>query len=265
MGATERRIPRSGPTTIAEALGDYGQQHFASSTRPRAIALEAALQVIAQFCDDVLPGLLDPVSRHRFERRGAAEDAPRDRLEAALLGRALASCARLLPYHVVAGSGVLEAFHAEAPRIVRWLARGGVIPAADARAFELDWPDACVLLGRHLRLQREIEAELPNSLALFDGNVVEGHFLIERSEPRGLWVNGGSKAKGPVRVPEACREVLVPGREVSLAFCRAVSGWLLVGSALPVPAGGLEGVGRFDGPAGGPGAGPAAGPGPAQA
>ncbi len=259
MGATEKRVPRSGPTTIAEALGDYGQQHFPCSTPPRAIALEAALQVIAQFCDDVLPGLLDPVSRHRFERRGAADEAPRDRLEAALLGRALASCARLLPYHVVAGSGVLESFHAEAPRIVRWLARRGVIPAADARAFDVGWSDACVLLGRHVRLQRQIEAELGNALALFDGNVVEGHFLIERSEPRGLWVNGGTKTRGPVRVPDACREILVPGREVSLAFCRVVSGWLLVGSALPVPEGGLEGVGRFDAPASGPPAGPAPG------
>lgn len=242
MTASETPRPQepATPVTIAEALGDYGQIHLPRREPPRAVALESALHVIAQFCDDVLPGLLDPVTRHRFERCAASDEPPRDRLEAGLLGRALASCARLLPYHVVAGSGVLEAFHAEAPRLVRWFARRRVIPAADARAFDMGWPEACERLGQQVRLQRAIEAELLNALAVFDGNVVEGHFLIERAGPRGIWVNGGSGTRGPVRVPAAYGELLAPGRDVSLAFCRAVSGWLLVGSALPVPEGGLE-------------------------
>jgi hypothetical protein len=48
-----------------------------------------------------------------------------------------------------------------------------------------------------------------------------------------------------VQVPAAYRGLLAPGCEVSLALCRALSGWVLVGSALPVPEDGPDGP---DGP-----------------
>lgn len=227
--------------TIADALEAYGSFRVPQCGPLETPGVEAVLGIVSSFCDEVLPDLLDPVTRHRCERGAqAAASEPRDVLGAPLLARALGPCARLLPYQVVAGSGVLAVFRDEVPRLARWLRRKGVFSTADEAAFFETWRAARPDLQQHLELQQAIEADLQRGFAVYEAELVQGHFEIERITPRGMFVNGGAAARGPVRFPERFAGLFEPGRCVSLVFRRALAGWRLVASALPYPENGLD-------------------------
>jgi hypothetical protein len=226
------------PGTAADALEAYGKERLARCAECFQPGLESTLDIVATFCDEVAPALLDPLSRRRIERRAEGTGAPARRLlDAGHLWRVLGPCATLFPYQIVAGLGVLEGFQEEMPRLAHWLEQHGL--ADGCAPFAESWAAARPQLLRHAEIQRDIEEVLARS-SLVDGEIVVGRFLIEREDAVGIWVRADADVRGPVRMPRRTRRFYGSGQEVSLAFRRAAVGWTPLAAALPLPVGGLE-------------------------
>ncbi len=228
------------PRTAAEALEAFGRARLTSSADCEQAGIESALDVVGSFCDEVAPLLLDPLAQRRLARQVAGgRTEARELLDPVQLLRILGPCAALFPYQIVAGSGVLDAFRAELPRLARWLVERGVGRQAAPALFEAQWRAALPGLERHRTLQREIEQAF-GSGPLDTNELVIGRFLVEEVEPLGLVVRADGEARGPVRVPPRARGTFTVGQEVSLAFRRGGIGWVLVAAGLPCTAGGLD-------------------------
>lgn len=237
------------PKTAAQALEAFGRDRLARCGESWQPALESALDVIAGFCDAYGPRLLDAIARRRVgRRRAAAATAGRDLLEPLHLARALVPCAALFPYHIVAGAGVLQGFRGEVPRLSRWLAHHRLATPETAAGFRQAWPALRATIERLQRLQDAIENALENGMPpeTLSSDVMVGHFRIERAERVGLWVVADGESHGPVRFPHGVpKDVVadyVPGLEVSMACARAVVGWKVLATSLPVATDDLRGM-----------------------
>ncbi len=242
----KRMLPldEAAPRTAAEALEAFGRARLVSSSEAEHVGIESALDVVGSFCDEIAPLLLDPLAQRRLERQThGACTAARELLDPLQLLRTLGPCAALFPYQIVAGSGVLDAFRAELPRLARWLVERGVGGSAAPGLFDAQWRAALPALGRHRTLQGEIE-QASGSGPLADHEMVIGRFFVEDVEPLGMWVRADGETRGPVRLPPRARGAFSAGQEVSLAFRRGGIGWMLLAAGLPCVAGGLDAMVR---------------------
>jgi hypothetical protein len=229
--------------TIAAALDLYGRGRMASGSPGRRIGVEAVLEIVASFCDEAAEELLDPFSRRRLARSALDEDGVPacHLLPAVRLIRLLAPCARLFPYHIVAGSGVIAAFRGEAPRLALWLHRQNLATREEHAEFVLSWTLADDDIARQLRLQRAVERALAQQPRFVHrGEAMAGRFRVDRVDHRGLWVNAGATVQGPIKGPSEMADFFAAGLEASLAFQRAAIGWALLATSLPCECGGLQ-------------------------
>jgi hypothetical protein len=235
---THAEVIGNGLGTAADALEAYGKERLECCAERSQPGIESTLDIVATFCDEVAPALLDPLSRRRIERRAEGSATPaRHLIDAGHLLRVLGPCVALFPFQIVAGLGVLEGFYGEMPRLARWLQRRGASAGRDE--FDAAWNEARPLLLRHADVQRSVEEALLRS-SQHDGEIVVGRFLIEREEPIGIWVRADADERGPVRIPRAIRPLFGAGQELSMAFRRGAVGWTPLAAALPCAPGGLE-------------------------
>lgn len=243
MSAPRNICAAAGVDSIADALERYGKPRLARDAADVGIGIQSVLEIVASFCDEVGPDLCDPFSQRRLAADAARGDAPapRDLLAPGWLIHLLTPCARLFPYQIVAGSGVIAAFREEAPRLARWLRRRGLSAPAQDALFTAAWARAAPDIARQLRLQRALERSLARIPRLLQrGEVVAGRFLVERADQRGMWVTADAGVRGPVRAAAPVLALFEAGTEVSLAFQRAVIGWTLLAASLPCRPGELD-------------------------
>ena len=227
-------LTTSGFRSAGEAIAAYGERALRAADAERCIGLESVLEVIARFCDEVAPEILDPLARRRVERGARGDDlSPRDHIAAERLPRLMAACGRLFPYQIVCSSGVITCFRSELPRLVRWLAERGVASREDLAAFERAWSCARANLARHIRLQESIERWSKPFQFIADPDVRVGHYLIERVTPAGLWLRCEELRLGPVRLPGDAAALFTAGEEVTIAMHRSAMGWRPLAASLP--------------------------------
>lgn len=220
------------PATAAAALERYGEIRLAGSSDAEARGVTAALELIAQFVDQMAPELLDPLTRRRLARR--EHRPPRDLLDPSALLRLLGPSALLFPYCILAGGGVLRAFSLEVPRLARWLRAQWPEPRAERAQFRVLWERARGPLRRHARLQAAAEA-LSSPLLLAEPDEISiGHYLIEEVHPERLAVRAEEVRLAPVRYPASFAEEFREGDSVSLALLRSAIGYLPLAINLPL-------------------------------
>ncbi|MCU0231843.1 MAG: hypothetical protein MUC67_10775 [Acidobacteria bacterium] len=224
-------LPLERTVTAGEALARFATERLEASDQQEGCGVTAALELIVQFVDQMGPELLDPMTRRRLER--GRPRAARDLLDAGGLARLIGPCARVLPYSVLAGHGVLSAFAAEAPRLVRWLAAQGLAAEPDLALFRAHFHRARPALARHERLQAAVElASSPFVLADTD-EVSVGHYLVEEVRGRALAVSANDQRLEPVRCPAGFEGVFCAGQSVSLALLRGAIGFVPLAMNLP--------------------------------
>lgn len=220
--------------SAGEAIAAYGESVLRGAHPDRCAGLETVLEVIARFCDEIAPEILDPLARRRVERAARGDDrTPRDLIAAERLPGLMAACGKLFPYQIVCSSGVITSFRTEMPRLVRWLARRGVASDEDLAVFERAWDGARANLARHVRLQESIERWSQPFQFIAEPEVRVGHYLIERVTPAGLWLRCEELRLGPVRLPGEAAALFTTGHEVTIAMHRSAMGWRPVAASLP--------------------------------
>jgi len=191
---------------------------------------------------DTIAAALDLYGRRRLVRSASDEGGigACDLLPANRLIRLLTPCARLFPYHIVAGSGVIGAFRGETPRLALWLQRQNLATCEEHAEFAFAWTRADDDIARQLRLQRAVERALDRfPRFVHGGEAMAGRFRVERVDHRGLWVSAGAAVRGPIKGPSEIADFFAAGLEASLAFQRAAIGWALLATSLPCECGEL--------------------------
>ena len=227
-----------GVESVAAALDVFARARLEVVAPESAPGVAPALGIVAAFCDEVAADLLDPVSRRRLQR---SEGPAREILPPQILIRLLGPCARLFPYQIVAGSGVIAAFLAEIPRLAAWLLRRGFVETGAADPFDAAWRRAGADLRRHRQLQQTLErAAAARRPPVGDAEIVVGRFFVDKRDERGLWVTADAGQRGPVHAPRPALDMFAGGQEASMAFERSLCGWSLLAACLPCTPGDIE-------------------------
>jgi hypothetical protein len=134
-----------------------------------------------------------------------------------------------MPHKVIASNETMKAAGTVVKKLARWLVAQG--HAEDDEA----------VLGR----VRETARDLPASQKLLDalndwldetapvrsGKEIEGHFLIDRVEPKQIWLESmlsGDSGIGPIPVPAAIARACKVGWDIGGVVARTRAGWRLV-------------------------------------
>lgn len=233
MPAIVKSSPSTAESTITagEALSRYASERLDASDEGEGRGISAALELVVQFLDQLGPELVDPLTRKRLER--GRPRAARDLLDGGSLARLMGPCARVLPYSVLAGHGVISAFSAEVPRLVRWLSAAGLASERDRELFRAHFRSARPVLARHERLQAAVELASSPFLLADDDAVSVGHYLVEHVRGRALAVRANELRLEPVRCPAGFEGEFRAGQSVSLALLRGAVGWVPLAMNLP--------------------------------
>jgi len=233
MSATGKPQPITEDRTVTagEALARYATNRLAGCNEGETRGIAAALELVVQFLDQMGPELLDPLTRRRLER--GSPRAARDLLGAGCLARLLGPCSRLFPFSVLAGHGVLCAFAAEAPRLVRWLGAEGLATSTDLALFRGHFRCARAALDRHERLQAAVDLASSPFLYASHDDMNVGHYLVESVSGQVLAVRANDVRLEPVRCPVGFEGAFRPGQSVSLALLRSGVGFVPLAMNLP--------------------------------
>lgn len=233
MGKTNQPSLKDGPRTAAEALGAYAAFRVAGIPTEEEAGLDAFLELIGRYCDEVAPGLLDTVNRKRLEK-SAGERPFREGLEAGRLMPLLLPCARMYPYMIAASPPVSRVFAREIPQLAAWLKREGLAGEAGLNLFRTGWPEARADIEKLVHLQVAISRAADIIHFSRPEFMVVGHYRITEVTRLGLWVDSGDGPVGPVRLPGESLALFSADQEVSLAFFRGGAGWIPLASSLPI-------------------------------
>jgi len=220
------------PETAAAALERYAGIRLARSGESGSRGVTAALELVAQFVDQMAPELLDALTRRRLSRRESLP--PRDLLDPSALLRLLGPSALLFPYSILAGGGVLRAFSSEVPRLARWLLAQWPESRVESPLFSSYWRRARGPLRRHALLQAAVETMSTPFLLTGPDEISVGHYLIEEAHPGRLAVRAGETRIDPVRYPVRFAAEFRAGDSVSLALLRTGVGYLPLAINLPL-------------------------------
>lgn len=220
-------------TTTGDAIAQYASERLPTCEATWSVGVESVLEIVASFCDELGPELVDALARRRL--RGRLHDPEfraRDALGADALFRLLAPCVRLFPFQIVAGAGILTIFRDEIPRLARWLGDEGFARDEDRPAFETAWAEALPDIARHTRLQLALERAV-GAVHVPPPDLLVGRFDVVECAAGALVVSNREQRCGPIRVPRSVERCYSPNDEVSLALHRSVAGWRILASSLP--------------------------------
>lgn len=131
---------------------------------------------------------------------------------------------------VAAGEELLRSAGTVTKKLVRWLADGGHLDPAGARAAADHAAEAARDLPKAEKLSRLLYEHALRSIDIDvdevdDGDFIEDFLMIDRVEPGLLWFEGGI---GPVKVPRAASALARPGWALSISLARSRGQWRLI-------------------------------------
>jgi hypothetical protein len=240
---TGEATPPGEATAPGEAIIDDLFDAFLTEQRTRLAARTVRnYEAIIGLLRDCLNGYghqsLDPEERRRWE---AAFDRDEDAF-VHLFGaeKIVENLGEFLGYFMVrkvaAGEELLRAAGTVTKKLVKWLANGGHLDAASARAAAEQAGDAARDLPRAEKLFRLLYEHARRSTVdagdLEDDDYIEDFLMIDRVEPGELWFEGDL---GPVKVPRAASALAQPGWTLSITLARSRGRWQLleVGTVYP--------------------------------
>lgn len=134
-----------------------------------------------------------------------------------------------MPRKVMAGDDVMKAAGTVIKKLERWLVKEGHIEE------DVNVRDSVRSSARDLpasqKLWEAFNAWLEGAADEADGDLIEGHFIIRRTEAKQIWLEsmlGGPAEIGPIPVPAAIAKACKVGWDVGGAVARTKKGWRLV-------------------------------------
>jgi hypothetical protein len=134
-----------------------------------------------------------------------------------------------MPHKVIAGNDTMKAAGTVIKKLSKWLVEKGLIEDDELLSEQLnetarDLPASQKLLDR-------LEDWLAENAPVDSANRIEGHFTIQRIEPRQIWlapVLSAGRQHLPVPVPAAIAKACKVGWDIGGAVAETAKGWRLV-------------------------------------
>ncbi|MDH3285041.1 MAG: hypothetical protein OEQ13_09895 [Acidobacteriota bacterium] len=204
----------------------------------RSVAL--VLELCARFFDISFDDLFGDVAPR--SRSGSPAGAPRSQsLGAEWLLRGLGPCLSLFSYQCLVGSGLIDRFGREVPRLARWCLEQRLVDEREYERVSASLERAGGTLARHRSIQTALESSGVDGAPSPGRRCVDGRFRIESAGEACVSVAvPAARFRATVRIPRAARRLFVPGHDVCLYMVETVVGWMPLASTLPVDASRLD-------------------------
>jgi hypothetical protein len=134
-----------------------------------------------------------------------------------------------MPHKVIAGHETMKAAGTVVKKLSKWLAENGYIE--DDESIRERVGQAARDLPASQKLLDDLSDWLAETGPVKSGREIEGHFLIERTGPRQIWLESmitGDTGIGPIPVPAKVAKACKVGWDIGGMVALTSKGWRLV-------------------------------------
>jgi hypothetical protein len=134
-----------------------------------------------------------------------------------------------MPHKVIASNETMKAAGTVIKKLARWLVAQGY--TEDDEAVQGRVREAARDLPASQKLLDALNDWLDETAPVRSGKEIEGHFIIDRVEPKQIWLESllsGDPGIGPIPVPAAIARACKVGWDIGGVVARTRTGWRLV-------------------------------------
>ncbi len=134
-----------------------------------------------------------------------------------------------MPHKVIAGTETMKAAGTVVKKLAKWLVEKGF--TEDNESVRDMVGHAARDLPASQKLLDELSDWLSQSSPVKSGREIEGHFMIQRTGPKQIWLESmidGDEEIGPIPVPPRVARACKVGWDVGGVVARTKNGWRLV-------------------------------------